>query len=372
MKQKTRLAVAVAGIAFADILIFAQMGFEASLYESSMAPQKSLDADLVVLNPHFETMFTPKSFLRERLYQAQAIEGVQSVSPLYIASGQWKNPENLRTQTILVFGTDPSTKAFKFPEVNQNRHQLQMLNTVLFDQASLPDFGPIATLFKEHATVETELNNINVRVSGLFTLGASFAAYGNLITSDSTFLHVFSNRNPNDIEVGLIKLKSGANTELVAKNLRAALPEDVTVLTLEGFAEVEKNYWARVSPIGFIFGLGVMVSFIVGIVIVYQIIYSDVADHLPEYATLKAMGYTDNYLLGIIVQEALILAVLGYMPAFVFAIGLYQLTATATMLPIFMTVERGVTVFILTLTMCFISGAIAMRKLHSADPADVF
>lgn len=372
MKQKTRLAVAVAGIAFADILMFAQMGFEASLFESSMAPQKSLDTDLVLLNPHFETVYSVKSFSRERLYQALGFEGVESVSPLYINLGKWKNPETRRTQTILVFGTDPGTKAFKFPDVNQNLSQLQMLNTVLFDQASLPDFGPIATLFQQQSTVEAELNNVNVRVSGLFTLGASFAAYGNVITSDSTFLHVFPERLPDQIEVGLIKLKPGADVEQVARELKSGLPDDVMVLTQEGFAEVEKTYWAKTTPIGFIFGIGVVVSFIVGIVIVYQILYSDVADHLPEYATLKAMGYTASYLLGVIAQEAIMLAVLGYIPGFVFAIGLYQLTHAATMLPISMTVNRGVTVFFLTVTMCFVSGAVAMRKLNSADPADVF
>ncbi len=154
--------------------------------------------------------------------------------------------------------------------------------------------------------------------------------------------------------------------------LAAGLPNDVRVLTLEGFAEVEKQYWETGTAIGFIFTLGTAVGFIVGIVIVYQILYSDVSDHLPEYATLKAMGYTDRYLLGVLLQEALFLAILGFLPGFILSFGLYQVTYAATMLPIFMKTERAIRVWILTVIMCSFSGAIAMRKLRSADPADVF
>ncbi|TFI56182.1 FtsX-like permease family protein [Mastigocladus laminosus UU774] len=372
IKQKTRLVVAVVGIAFANIMICAQMGFEASLFSSSTAPQRSLDTDLVMVSSHFKSVYSVKSFTRERLYQALGFKGVESVSPLYMGYGKWRNPQTRRWQTILVFGTDPRTTAFKFPEVEQNRSQLQKLNTVLFDQGSLPEFGPIATLFQQQAILETELNDVNVRVVGLFTLGASFGAYGNLITSDSTFLHLFSNHHPEQIEIGLIKLQPDADPEQVAQSLINDLLDDVMILTNEEFAQLEKAYWAKKTPIGFVFGLGVMVSFIVGIVIVYQIIYADIADHLPQYAMLKAIGYSDRYLIAVLLQEALLLAVLGYVPGFLVSLGLYLVAANATMLPIFMTIERGVIVFFLTVTMCMISAVTTMRKLNSVDPADVF
>ncbi len=372
MKEKTRLAVAVAGIAFADILMFVQMGFQASLFESTMRPQQILATDLVLLNPHYETVFAAKSFPKELLYQTLAFEGVESVVPLYIDIARWRNPKTLRSRNILVFGTDPATKAFNFPDINQNIPQLQMLNQVLFDQGARPEFGPISSMFQQNSNVEIEVNNVNVKVAGLFTLGASFAADGNIITSDSTFMRLFPQRQPRQIEVGLINLKPHADVEQVAKTLRANLPNDVMLLTRESFANLEKSYWDNSTPIGFIFGLGVIVGFIVGVVIVYQILYSDVSEHLPEYATLKAMGYGEIYLLGIIIQEAFFLAVLAYFPGFVVSAGLYELARAATMLPMGMSVNRAITVFILTLTMCFFSGAIAIRKLQSADPADVF
>ena len=371
-RERTRLLVAIAGIAFADMLIFIQMGFEGALFDAAVQPHRNLQADLVLTNPQMQTLFSVKAFPRERLYQALAHPDVASVNSVYIATGQWKNPETKLERAILVWGIDPAAPSFKFPEVNQNLDKIQPLNRILFDQAGRPEYGLTAANFQQAGSFNAELNGKFVQVDGLFTNGASFAADGNVIASDSTFLQLFPNRSPHEIEVGLIHLRSGANPEQVRAALAAALPDDVLIGTTENFAQIERDYWANGTGIGFIFGLGVGVGFIVGIVIVYQILYSDVSEHLPEYATLKAMGYTDNYLLGVLLQEALLLAILGYLPSIGLAWGLYQLAFAATMLPISMTVRRAITVFILTVLMCSLSGAIAMRKLRAADPADIF
>lgn len=372
MKEKTRLAVAVAGIAFADLLIFIQMGFESALFDAAIQPHRNLEADLVLINPQFQTLFSVKSFSRERLYQTLGYEGVKSVSPLYIGTGQWRNPETRMDRAILVWGIDPTTAAFKFPEVKKQQDVVKQLNQVLFDQAGRPEYGAVGDIFQKTGNFYTELSDVAVNVKGVFSNGASFAADGNVIASDSTFLRIFPGRKADQIEVGLINLKPGVDPEKVRSQIIAGIPKDVRVLTPEEFAQTEKQYWANGTGIGFIFGLGVIVGFIVGIVIVYQILYSDVSDHLPEYATLKAMGYTDRYLLVTLLQEALLLAVLGYIPAYILSFGLYQLTFAATMLPITMKLGRAINVFILTVIMCTASGAIAMRKLRSADPADIF
>ncbi|PHK13315.1 ABC transporter permease DevC, partial [Nostoc linckia] len=371
-KEKTRLAVAVAGITFADLLMFIQLGFESALFDAAIKPHRNLQADLVLINPQFQTLFSVKNFSRERLYQALSFEGIQSVNSVYIGSGQWRNSETRLDRTILVWGIDPTQPAFKSAEIRQNQHHLKQLYQVLFDQAGRPEYGTVADIFNQTGKFETELNNKLVSVKGLFTDGASFAADGNVITSDSTFGELFPTSKPDRITVGLITLKQGADVLKVQSQLAAALPKDVRVLTPEEFAQIEKKYWEAGTAIGFIFGLGTGVGFIVGIVIVYQILYSDVSDHLPEYATLKAMGYTDGYLLRVLFQEALFLAFLGFIPGLILSAGLYQLAYSATMLPIFMKLERAITVWILTVIMCSFSGAIAMRKLRSADPADVF
>ncbi|HIK32283.1 MAG TPA: FtsX-like permease family protein [Oscillatoriales cyanobacterium M59_W2019_021] len=370
-REKMRLAVALAGIAFADILMFMQMGFKDSLYEAAVRPHYALDADLVLVNSQFETFFSVKSFSRERLYQAQGFPGVESVNSLYFGTAEWRNTETRMSRPILIFGTDPANPAFNIPEVTQNADRLKMFHRVLFDRASRPEYG-VVPIFEEKGFLETEVNDNLVRVDGLFSLGASFTADGNAIASDSTFLHLFSERKAEEIEIGLLKLEPSANLQQVQSSLKAELPKDVSVLTIEEFAKIEKQYWANSTAIGFIFSLGTAMGFIVGVVIVYQILYSDVSDHLPEYATLKAMGYTDQYLVNVLIQEALILAVLGFIPSFFLGVGLYHLTQAATLLPIGMTTSRAISVFILTVIMCTASGAIAMRKLQTADPADVF
>jgi putative ABC transport system permease protein len=371
MKEKTRLAVALAGIAFADMLMFVQLGLVDALFDSATQPHQNLQADLVLINPQFQSLFGVKSFPRERLQQTLAYEGIESIRPLYISSTQWRNPETLLSREILVWGIDPANPPFALPEVNQNLEQLKLLDRVLFDRASRPEYGPITDLVKQQGTLEVQLNAQTVQTIGLFQMGASFGADGNIITSDSTFLRLFPDRQSNQIEVGLINLKPGADVPQIQSQLRTDLPPDVKVLTPQEFAQTEIDYWGD-QGIGFIFGLGAVVGFIVGIVIVYQILYADVSDHLPEYATLKAMGYSDRYLLGMLLQEALLLAVLGYIPGFLLSLGLYQITYAATLLPIAMKIDRAVLILLLTIVMCSVSGAIAMQKLRSADPADVF
>jgi putative ABC transport system permease protein len=371
-KEKGRFLVALAGIAFADILMFIQFGFQDALFDSAIKPHRSFRADLVLINPQMRTLFAVKSFPRERLQQTLAFDGVASVNPIYIASGQWRNPMTKMDRTILVWGIDPGRSPFNLPEVNQSLDQLKPLNNLLYDQAGRPEFGPVAQELKQTGKFETQLNEKNIRVQGLFSMGASFTADGNVIVSDSTFMQIFNNRKIDDIEVGLLTVKPNSDIPHLQRSLANFLPKDVQVLTPSQFAEIERTYWAEGTGIGFIFGIGAVMGFIVGIVIVYQILYSDVNDHLPEYATLKAMGYRDRYLLGTLMQEAMLLACFGFLPGFALAVGLYQLTFAATMLPIAMTVARATTVYLLTVVMCFISGAIAMRKLQAADPADIF
>jgi putative ABC transport system permease protein len=372
MKEKTRLLVAIAGIAFADMLILMQLGLQDALYDGVTQTQRLLQADLVLTNPQFQTLFSVQSFPRERLYQALSADGVTSVSSIYIASGEWKNSDTRQNRAILIWGVDPEAPSFAVPEIKQNLPQLKQLNQVLFDRASRPEYGLIADSVRKQGTLEAEVNQQVIRVVGLFSMGATFAADGNVITSDSTFLKLFPQRQPDKIEVGLIQLQPGTKPELVKAQLMTILGNDVRILTPEEFAAVEKHYWESQGAIGFIFGLGVTVGFIVGIVIVYQILYTDVANHLPEYATLKAMGYSDRYLFIVLLQESLFLAVLGYIPGFLLSMGLYQLAYAATLMPISMKLERAIFVLLMTFVMCSVSGAIAMQKLRSADPADVF
>ena len=371
-REKMRLVVALAGIGFADILMFMQLGFRDALFDSSITLHKNLQGDIFLISPQSTSTIAMKSFPSRRLYQTLGFDGVKSISPVYLGLGLWQNPETRRTRSILVLGFNPKDSVLDLPRVKKNLEATKISDVVLFDDASRPEFGPISQWFNQGKIVTTEVEGHRVRVGGLFTLGASFGADGNMITSDLNFLRVFDDRTAGLIDIGVIKLEDGANVETVKNNLKRELPKDVKIFSKEEFIAFEKNYWETGTAIGFIFALGTSMGFIVGTVIVYQILYTDVSDHLPEYATLKAMGYKNSYLLIVVFQEAIILAILGYFPGFALAVGLYNLTRTATNLPMLMTLSRAVSVFILTAIMCCISGAIAVRKLQAADPADIF
>ena len=249
---------------------------------------------------------------------------------------------------------------------------LSQRGRVLFDSLSRPEFGPIAAWYKQGRTIETEVAGKRVRVAGLVELGPSFGADGNLLTSSETFLTLMPDLPAGSIELGLIRLVPGAQPASVAARLRAQLPRDVAIFTKQGFVEFEKNYWRSSTAIGFIFTLGAAMGFVVGSVIVYQILHSDVSDHLPEYATLMAMGYPLPQLLGVVAREGLLLALLGYVPAWLAGQGLYILIRSGTKLPVAMDGPRSLLVFGMILTMCLASALMAMRKLADADPAEIF
>ncbi|MEM6752588.1 MAG: ABC transporter permease DevC [Cyanobacteria bacterium P01_C01_bin.38] len=371
-REASRLAVALAGIAFANILMFMQLGFRDSLYYSNVRFHNSLQGEIVLVNRQTSAILSMKRFSQKRLYQALDLEDVESVDPIYVDYTSWKNPQTGIPRNLLVIGINPQNNVLKLPGLQQSLDKIQLPNVVLYDRSSRQEYGPIVAQFEQGNNVKAEVRNKLVKVGGLFTLGASFGSDGNLITSDLNFLRIFVNRQQGLIDIGLIKLKPGADPDIVAQQLRGYLDEDVKVFTKQEFVDLEKNFWASSTAIGFIFTLGTIMGFIVGTVIVYQILYTEVSDHLVEYATLKAIGYSHNYFLVVILQEALILAVLGYLPGFSLALFLYDRARAATLLPIFMTFSRAVMVLFLTILMCSISGIIAVKKLKSADPADIF
>ncbi len=371
--EKGRLLVAISGIAFADILMFMQLGFQNALYDSNTRLNRSLQTDLVLVSPQARNMQNLSTFSRRRLYQAMDIPGVEGAEPFYSNTIVWKNPKTRREATVQLIGFNPDRSAFSLPEVNQQLNQLKLPDTVVFDRGSRGDYREtILAVNANNQTVTTEIERRTITVAGLFTLGASFGADGTLMTSDQNFLLMFPRRESTSISLGLVYLTPGADEEKVTGAMRSHLPNDVQVMTHAEFTKFEENYWKSSSPIGFIFGLGTAMAFVVGVVIVYQVLSTDVNAHLKEYATFKAMGYDNRYLLTVVFEEAVILAVLGFIPGAILPLGLYSLAAKATALPIYMTALRAILVLILTLIMCGMSGAIATRKLQSADPADMF
>lgn len=373
-REKIRLLVALAGISFSGILMFMQLGFQDGLFESAIRFHVALQGDIFLVSPQSNALIAMDNFSQRRLFQALNIEGVAEISPIYLNFALWKNPENGRTRGIFVIGLDPDANILNLPGLTpDNLSQIKQDDVVLFDRDSRAEFGAVAQwIEQEGREISTEVGGHRIRVGGLFQMGATFGADGTIIVSERTFLNIFQQRRRGIIEAGLIRLQPGVDPQPVIARLKQMMGSDLLVFSKDEFVEFERRYWAESTAIGFIFSLGTIMGFVVGIIIVYQILYTDVTDHLAEYATLKAMGYTDLYLLGVVFQEAITLALLGYIPAFSLAVILYELTRNATLLPISMTTERAVFIFVLIVVMCFISGGIAVRRLRSADPADIF
>ena len=371
-RQPVRLLVALAGISFAGILMFMQLGFRDGLFDASVTVHRLFDADIVLISPRSTSSVSMAGFPRRRLVQTMALPEVEGITPVHWNLLLWRNPQTRGTRSILALGFEPGDPLFVDPTLAPKAQVLTQKGRVLFDEKSRPEFGPVAEWFRDGRTVESEISGKRVRVAGLIELGSSFGADGNLLTSSETFLELLPNTPPGSIEVGLVRLQQGTDAEAVVEKLNALLPEDVTVLTKQGFIDFEQNYWRTSTSIGFIFTLGAAMGFVVGCVIVYQVLYSDVSDHLPEYATLMAMGYKLRTLLGVVVREGLLLALFGYLPAYAAGQGLYLLVRSATALPVAMDFSRAITVFSMILVMCMASAGLAMRRLVDADPAEIF
>jgi putative ABC transport system permease protein len=383
--DRRKLLTSLGGVAFAVLLMFLFMGFKNALFDSQLQLIKLLNADIIITSTLKTNMFVPESFARRRIYQARAFDGIANGYPLYISNANWKNPDSegdnaKKTRPVRVLAFNPTDPVINLPQlafapgIPSLSEALQVPDSVVIDLKSRPELGNIA------AGVKTELSKRTVTVVGNYTLGTDFAAgNGNLVMSDQNFVRYFSApqdqeepRNLGTADLGLLMVEPGTNVDTLVTTLRENLPKDVTILSKAGFIQQEKVYWQENTTIGFVFNLLTTMSFIVGIILVYQILYTDVADHWAEYATLKAMGYRNVFLLGVVLQEAVFLSFLGFIPGFCISVILYNKTADATGLLMQMTPDRALLIFILTFVMCLISGAIAVRKVQGTDPAEVF
>ncbi|MCA6256281.1 MAG: FtsX-like permease family protein [Phenylobacterium sp.] len=369
--QPARLASAAAGVVFACLLVFMQLGFHDALFDSATSTARAIRGDIMVFSRQSETTSRTSGLPRARLMQALADPDVNRVTPVYLGQAIWKNPETAVRRSIMVLGADPDSGVFALEGVRAVAERLRQRDTLLFDALSRPEYGPIGErLARGAATVEVA--NRTTEVVGLFRLGASFAADGNLLTSDVNFHRLVRDRTPDMVDVGAVFLNAGADVNAVKARLQRLLPDDVRVLTRDEFIASERAYWANSAAIGFIFLFGVGMGLVVGFVIVYQILFTDVANHLSEYATLKAMGYTDRYLLAVVFSEALMLAALGFVPGLALSWWLFGISAEATFLPMLLRPDMAAFVFALIFAMCAASGAVAVRKLRDANPADMF
>jgi putative ABC transport system permease protein len=369
---RTKLIAAAIGIIFADLLMWMQLGFLAAAVDSATSLYGKLRGDLFLISPQTHDINGAEPFSRRLLERARAHPEVEAVAPLYTGTVRWKDPRSGQKRPLFVYGILTHAPAIGTRGVIESSSRLNEADTCLFDLRARPEFSSVIKQITAGLPLAAEVNGRRMWVVGTTTIGASFAVDGNLVTSDVNFHRLFPGRPPGSIDIGVVRLVAGAQARQVEAELQQFCGPDLLVLSAPEFAERARDFMLRSRPINFIFGLGAFVGFLVGFAIVYQVLFTDVSHHLPQYATLKAIGYSDGSLRRIVLHEALILSVLGYIPGVALAWVLYAFTVNATNLPMRITAERGLLIFGLTVVMCGLSGLLAMRKLRQADPADVF
>lgn len=370
--NKTRLISALAGVVFANALIFVQLGFMGALLGSTKLPYDQMNADLLISASDMNTLSDGGPLPRQRMFEALGVDGVASTAPLYYGKIDWKQADGT-TRGLDVFGVDLSTKAFRGIDLESWKSELLLPDHALIDRKTRNISKQVLEGISPEQPLRFEAKGITLTIPGTFEIGGGFSSDGFLVVSDQTFFRLFPQRTsgaPNQI---LVKLEPGANISTVVNDLRARLsPKDVMVRSVNQAFETERTFQTTQRPVGLIFGFGVAMGVLVGVIIVYQVLSTDVADHLKEYATFKAIGFSHRYFLGVVFEEAWLLATLGFIPGLLISLGIYAVVAKTTGLPLEMTAGRAAAVLLGTVVMCSLSGAFATRRLARANPAELF
>lgn len=369
--SKTRLVAAVAGVTFANILVLVQLGIMDSFSDSVRMSYQVIQGDVLISASDADTFFDGSNIPRQWSYLALSVPGVAAAMPVFLGAAKWDQADGSSIE-FQAIGIDPTRREFIGTGIPDPRGLLQA-DTALADRSARGlDPDRLATASFDDPII-IEAMNRQLTLIGTMSIGGGFFGDGYIVVSDQTFMRMFPDRSsgaPNHI---LLLLEQDAEPASVIAELKQALPEGaLRIRSLDDAIAEDIKYQTTERPTGLIFGFGVVIGIIVGIVIVYQVLSTDVADHISEYATFKAMGYNQSYLFGVVIEQAVILALAGFLPGIIISTGLYSLLSNATNLPIEMDASRALMVLLGTLLSCVISGAIATRRLAAADPADLF
>lgn len=375
--QKGQTIAAILGITFTAMLLFMQIGFRSGFLESLVQLPASYQSEVFLMNTSTVTVLRPVTFSERRLYQALAFKEVESITPIYLAEILWRNPlqKEIFIRRIKVIAFPLTSSILDLPGLKDNLEKLKFDDVFLLDKQSRPELAPVISEVKNQgqsiAEIKTNSGFKRIKVVGLFQLGANTIFNGSVITSDANFWQIFG-RKKEEINLGLIKLKPGVDVQKLILKMESYFPDDVKILSKSDAIAAEKAFYEYGTPIGLIFRFGLGGAIIVGIVILYQILYQKISRFIKDYATLKAIGYSNNSLVMIILEETLFLAILGYVPGFILSCLIYDILAKETSLKFEMTFNVAIAVLLLICLICFLSGLIAVRKLKEADPADIF
>ena len=366
-----RFAAALTGVAFANVLVFVQLGIMNSMGAATVRPYGFFAADVMISAADANALTDGGNVARQWLLQALADPDVTEGMGLFIGNVPWDRGD--ADISLTAFGIDPAKPAFLAPAITGDAPLLEVQDAALLDRLARGLTRDEAAAIRPQSPLSFETQGRTVTAYSTFAGGGGFGGDGYLILSDQTFLSLFPARRSTAPDHILLHLRPGADVATVVARLRSTVSDPaLRIRSYADAAQEELAYQQTKRPTGIIFGFGVLIGVLVGLVIVYQVLSTDVADHLREYATFKAMGYGQRFFMGIVLEEALILGTLGFIPGL--AVGGTILTAMGkvTTLPLAVTPSMALTVLSGTVVFSALSGAIATRRLAAADPADLF
>jgi len=370
LANKPRLLRSSGGIGFAVLLMLMQLGFERAFFNASLEVIRLLDGDIFLQRASKYRFATRDPFPGRALEAARAVPGVASLWPLYASWHEifWRNPVDDKDFLVRVFAFDPDHPILSLPELDANLKDLSDLDTAIVDRRARRFLG------MDPPPPAAELNGNKIKIIGSFALGPDFENDGTVVIGDRTFARLLPGPRggPPEVELGVIKLTPGADPVTLQRAITAAMPTEIAVLTKGQLLELERKFQAEVSSAGPIFAMGTLVGFVVGMLISYQVIYTDLADQQPQYATMKAIGYRTRYLVQVVLEQAALSALAGWVPACLVSILLFRVVGQLALIPLQMTAELALVSLVLTLSMCLISAVLAVRRVITADPAEVF
>jgi putative ABC transport system permease protein len=369
--NRTRFAAALAGVAFANVLVFVQLGIMNSMGAATLRPYDFFQADVMISAGDANSLTDGGNVARQWLLQALADPDVSDGMALFIANVTWDRGD--RDIGLTTFGLDPAKPAFLAPGISGDLGLLQVRDAAILDRLARGLDPQEAAAIRPHSPRAFEAQGRTLTAYATFAGGGGFGGDGYMLVSDQTFLSLFPARTSAAPDHILLSLRPGAQPAAVIARLKTLISDpSLRIRSYADAAQEDLRYQQTKRPTGIIFGFGVLIGVLVGLVIVYQVLSTDVADHLREYATFKAMGYGPGFFLGIVFEEALVLGVMGFVPGLIVGTLILTVMGTITTLPLAMTPAMAATVFAGTVAFSALSGAIATRRLAAADPADLF
>lgn len=369
--NRTRFAAALAGVAFANVLVFVQLGIMNSMGAATLRPYDFFQADIMISASDASTLTDGGNVARQWLLQALGDPDVAAGMGLFIANVPWDRGE--KDISLTTFGVDPIKTEFLSKDIASDLNLLQVRDAAILDRLARGLAKDEAASIRPQTPLSFETQGRTITAYATFSGGGGFGGDGYMLVSDQTFLSLFPTRSSSAPDHIFLSLRPGAETEAVITRLKTLISDpSLRIRSYKDAAQEDLRYQQTKRPTGIIFGFGVLIGVLVGIVIVYQVLSTDVADHLREYATFKAMGYSPRFFLGIVFEEALVLGIMGFIPGLIVGTTILTLMGKITTLPLGMTPSMAMTVFLGTIVFSALSGAIATRRLGAADPADLF